>query len=96
MGCIFFAKEPMVIVQGMDSYFNQTQPECSVYSEDHNEFPIHKGYFLKGLDNWSGAVWSFVQGSHNLSQSSVLKGISLQAAAHCLYRFLEGEKTSHF
>ena len=42
MGCIFFSKEPMVIVQGMDSYFNQTQPECSVYSEDHNEFPIHK------------------------------------------------------
>ena len=48
MGCIFFAKEPMVIVNDMDSYFNQTQPECSVYSEDHNEFPIHKGNIFKG------------------------------------------------
>ena len=61
MGCIFFAKEPMAIVHGMDSYFTQTQPECSVYSEDHNEFPIHKGNILWGVEKYLGATWYKVQ-----------------------------------
>ena len=38
----FYNKDPMAVVNNMDSYFKQIPPDCSIYSEDGFEFPIHK------------------------------------------------------
>ena len=32
----------MVLVNNMDSYFKRTPPDCSFYSRDYSEVPIHK------------------------------------------------------
>ena len=42
MASIFYNKDPMAIVNNMDSYFKQIPPDCSIYSKDGFEFPIHK------------------------------------------------------
>ena len=34
--------EPLILVNNMVSYFKHTPPDCSLFSEDNFEFPIHK------------------------------------------------------
>ena len=42
MVSLFYNKNPLAIVNHMESYFKQIPPDCSIYSEDGFEFPIHK------------------------------------------------------
>ena len=42
MNYVVYSKEPMVLINNMDSYFNQTPPDCSLFSQDNHEIPIHK------------------------------------------------------
>ena len=42
MNCVVYSKEPMVLINNMDSYFNQTPPDCSLFSQDNHEIRIHK------------------------------------------------------
>ena len=40
--CLVIAQEPLVLCQNMDSYFKNTPPDCSLYSEGNQEISIHK------------------------------------------------------
>ena len=40
--CLVIAQEPLVLCQNMDSYFKNTPPDCSLYSEGNHEISIHK------------------------------------------------------
>ena len=42
MVCVLHSKEPMVLVDNMDSYFLSTPPDCSLYSQENDEVLIHK------------------------------------------------------
>ena len=42
MGPPFYNKNPNIVVDYMDSYFRQKATDCSLYSEDGIEYPIHK------------------------------------------------------
>ena len=43
MACVMVSNnEPMALVNSMDSYFNNTQPDCSLFSRDNCEIPVHK------------------------------------------------------
>ena len=42
MTCVVQNNEPMAIVNGMDSYFKHTPPDCSLFSQDYYEISIHK------------------------------------------------------
>ena len=42
LGCFLQTKEPLALVTNMDSYFQVTPPDCSLYSQDKFEFPVHK------------------------------------------------------
>ena len=42
MSSTFYNKDPMAVVDCMDLHFKQLPPDCSLYSEDGFEFPIHK------------------------------------------------------
>ena len=42
MNCVVYSKEPLVLINNMDSYFNQMPPDCSLFSQDNHEIPIHK------------------------------------------------------
>ena len=42
MSSTFYNKDPMAVVDNMDSYFKKVPPDCTIYSEDGFEFPIHK------------------------------------------------------
>ena len=37
-----YSKEPMVLVRTMESYFKTMPPDCSLYSQNNYEHPIHK------------------------------------------------------
>ena len=37
-----YSKEPMVLVRTMESYFKTTPPDCSLFSKNNYEHPIHK------------------------------------------------------
>ena len=45
MGTMLYNKEPMALVYNMDYYFQQKPPDCSLYSRDGCEFPVHKELF---------------------------------------------------
>ena len=34
--------DPMVLVKCMDEYFKTKTPDCSLYSEDGYEIPVHR------------------------------------------------------
>ena len=34
--------DPMVLVECMDEYFKKKTPDCSLYSEDGYEIPVHR------------------------------------------------------
>ena len=36
------AYDPMALVKYMDEYFNTKTPDCSFYSEDGHEIPVHR------------------------------------------------------
>ena len=42
MGCTFYNKGHLDIINSMDTYFYQKETDCILFSEDGHEFPIHK------------------------------------------------------
>ena len=42
MTCVVVSKTPLALVKNMESYFNQNPPDCSLFSQDNFEFPVHK------------------------------------------------------
>ena len=42
MGCLFHNKDPLAIVNSMDSYFKKVPPDCSIFSSDGFEILFHK------------------------------------------------------
>ena len=42
MTCLFYNKDPLAIVNNMGSYFKQVPPDCTLFSEDGFEIPVHK------------------------------------------------------
>ena len=47
MTCVVVSKAPLALVQNMESYFNQNSPDCSLFSQDNFEFPVHKEVLLQ-------------------------------------------------
>ena len=46
MGSSFYNKNRMVLADYMNSYFSHKSTDCTIYSDDGYEFPIHKVSFL--------------------------------------------------
>ena len=42
MTCVVLSKAPLALVKNMESYFKQNPPDCSLFSQDNFEFPVHK------------------------------------------------------
>ena len=42
MGSSFYNKNRMVLADYMNSYFSHKSTDCTIYSDDGYEFPIHK------------------------------------------------------
>ena len=42
MTCILQNKEPLALVNSMESYFKEKPPDCTLFSQDNFEFSIHK------------------------------------------------------
>ena len=42
MNCCLHNKEPLTLVSNMEMYFKNTLPDCSLFSKDNCEIPIHK------------------------------------------------------
>ena len=42
MGCVIFNKDQLNLAKSMDEYLKSKPPDCSLFSEDGFEFPIHK------------------------------------------------------
>ena len=42
MSCILYAKEPMVLINNMDTYFKNTPPDCTLFSKNNDEIWVHK------------------------------------------------------
>ena len=42
MVSLFYNKDPLATVNHMESYFKQIPPDCSLFSEDGFEIPVHK------------------------------------------------------
>ena len=42
MSCLFFNRDPLALVNNMDSYFKQVPPDCTILSSDGFELQIHK------------------------------------------------------
>ena len=42
MGSVFYNKKPLAAVESMDSYLMQKPPDCSFFTEDGYEIPVHK------------------------------------------------------
>ena len=47
MGTMLYNSEPMALVHDMDSYFRQNPPDCSLFSRDGCEFPVHTELFYQ-------------------------------------------------
>ena len=46
MGSFFYNKNQMILVNYMDLYFNHKPTDCTLYSDDGYEFPIHQVSFI--------------------------------------------------
>ena len=42
MGCVIFSKDQLYLAKSMDEYSRSKPPDCSLFSKDGFEFPIHK------------------------------------------------------
>ena len=42
MGSFFINKDPLVLVSNYDSYLSLVPPDCTLYSDDGQEFQVHK------------------------------------------------------
>ena len=42
MGTILYNKEPLALVNSMESYFKERPPDCSLFSQDNFGIPVHK------------------------------------------------------
>ena len=53
--------DPMVLVKCMDEYFKTKTPECSLYSEDGYEIPVHSEvlYQTKWVDYFDFENFNF-------------------------------------
>ena len=47
MGTLLYNREPLALAHNMDSYFRQKPPDCSLFSKDSCEFPVHKELFYQ-------------------------------------------------
>ena len=47
MGTLLYNREPLALAHNMDSYFRQKPPDCSLFSKDGCEFPVHKELFYQ-------------------------------------------------
>ena len=59
MNQLIFNKEPLVLVNHMDSYFKQHTPDCMLLSGDNHEIPVHKEIlyqtkYLQSMINCAG------------------------------------------
>ena len=39
---VLYSMEPLALVRGMESYFKERPPDCSLFSQDNFEIPVHK------------------------------------------------------
>ena len=46
MGSFFYNKNRMALADYMNSYFSHKSTDCTIYSDDGYEFPIHKVSFF--------------------------------------------------
>ena len=42
MDCLLHNKDPMSLVENMDSYFKNTPPDCSLFSKENHKILVHK------------------------------------------------------
>ena len=42
MNCVLHSTEPLALLDGMQSYFQQRPPDCSLFSQENFEVPVHK------------------------------------------------------
>ena len=42
MDCLLFNNDPMSLVDNMNSYFKNTQPDCSLFSKENHKILVHK------------------------------------------------------
>ena len=42
MNCVIHSTEPLALLDGMQSYFQQRPPDCSLFSQENFEVPVHK------------------------------------------------------
>ena len=42
MTCTLINKHSMALAENMSLYFKEKPPDCSLFSQDNFEFPIHK------------------------------------------------------
>ena len=42
MGTFLYTKEPLALVNSMESYFKERPPDCSLFSQDNFGIPVHK------------------------------------------------------
>ena len=52
MGSFFSNKNQMILVNYMDLYFNHKPTDCTLYSDDGYEFPIHQVSFITLIKNF--------------------------------------------
>ena len=62
------AYDPMVLVKCMDEYFKTKTPQCSLYSEDGYEIPVH----CEVLYQTKWVVYFNSENCHFISEFSIL------------------------
>ena len=72
--------DPMVLVKCMDEYFKTKTPDCSLYSEDGYEIPVHCEvlYQTKWVDYFDFENFNF----YFIIEFSILATLSFQKFFH--------------
>ena len=42
MGSVLYIKDPMILINGMDPYFKKNEPDCTLFSQNKQNIPVHK------------------------------------------------------
>ena len=42
MESILYIKDPMILINGMDPYFKKNEPDCTLFSQNNHNIPVHK------------------------------------------------------
>ena len=72
MGIALYNKEPLVLINAMESYFKSTPPDCSLFSDDNYGIQIHKELMYQTKVVYMS--FSFIQlavESRDLSQAEI-------------------------